>query len=301
MNNHEHLKNLVNLGFLVDEKVKNEIESLNEEEFYKLIESLKNENIFIVNDEVLKKLLSEDIKIIRTFTKLEKFNVQDYVRNLNERYSFLQNILAKKLELQHIVSINKASDGNASIIGLVKEKEEKLETFIISLEDSTGEIKAVIPKKLGERMDFDDVIALSGIIKDNVLNVDKILFPDVPLKPVNYSKDSIKIAFMPERKVDVDYIFFKNRIEDRIKNKEIGITNPCILKVNNVFLLIVLGFDPLDALKKRYIRVDSADFLIEPSPDIVFTDKDINTNYKGVSIVSKNKIIDLKTRGSDSI
>jgi hypothetical protein len=57
-------------------------------------------------------------------------------------------------------------------------------------------------------------------------------------------------------------------------------------KISNVIFLLVLGFDPLEALRKRYINIDNTDFLIEPSPDIVFTDKDINTNYKGVSIVS---------------
>jgi hypothetical protein len=67
-----------------------------------------------------------------------------------------------------------------------------------------------------------------------------------------------------------------------------------------VFLLL-LGFDPLDVLKKRCVSIDNADFLVEPSPDIVFTDKDVNTNYKGISIVSKDKIIDLKTRETQSI
>lgn len=301
MNEHSHLKNLVNLGFLIDERIKDKIESLNEEDLFRLIESLKKDNIFIVNDNILKKLLSEDVKILRTFSKPEKFNVQDYVKNLNERYIFLQSILMKKLELPNIVSLNKASDGNVSIIGLVKEREEKLDNIIASLEDPTGEIQVVIPKKIGEKIALDDVVALTGSIKDKVLNVDRIIFPDVPLKPVNYSQDQVKIAFMPEKDVDADYIIYKNNIEDRIKSKEFEITNPCIFKINNVLFLVILGPDPLEALRKRYASIDNSDFIIEPSPDIVFTDKDINTNYKGVSIVSKDKIIDVKTREVKSI
>ena len=42
MNEHSHLKNLINLGFIVDEKLNDRIENLTEEEFYRLIESLKN-------------------------------------------------------------------------------------------------------------------------------------------------------------------------------------------------------------------------------------------------------------------
>jgi len=295
------LKNLTNLGFLIDEKIKDKIENLSEEELYRLIEGLKKENIFIINDGVLRNLLSEDVKILRTFKKTEKFNVQDYVRNLNERYSFLQNILMKKLELSNIVSIDKSSDGSASIIGIAKEKEEKIENIIVSLEDPTGEIKAVIPKKIGEKLALDDVVALTGIIENKILNVDRILFPDVPLKNVAYTQDSIKIAFSSEKNVDADYIVRNNKIEDRIKNKEVEITNPCIFKIGNVLFLLILGYDPLDALKKRYVSIENSDFIMEPSPDIVFTDKGINTNYKGISVVSENKIVDLKTRETRSI
>jgi DNA polymerase II small subunit/DNA polymerase delta subunit B len=301
MNEHSHLKNLINLGFIIDEKLNARIENLTEEEFYRLIENLKKENVFVVNEGVFKNILSEDVKILRAFTKVQRFNVQDYVRNLNERYSFLQNILIKKLELPNMVSIDKASDGSASIIGIVKEKEEKIENIIISLEDSTGEMKAVITKKLGEKLALDDVIALTGNIKDKILNADRILFPDVPFKPVAYTQDTIKVAFLPEKNTNADYIVFNNKVENNVKNKEINITNPCILKINNVLFLVIAGSDPLEVLKKRYVNIDNTDFIIEPSPDIVFTDKDVNTNYKGISIVSRNKIIDLKTREVQNI
>jgi hypothetical protein len=85
-----------------------------------------------------------------------------------------------------------------------------------------------------------------------------------------------------------------------IKKKEIEISNPSIFKIGNVIFLMLIGFDPLDVLKKRYVTIENNDFLIEPSPDIVFTDKDVNTNYKGISIVSKDKMIDLKTRETQS-
>ncbi|OGI12531.1 hypothetical protein A3K64_01340 [Candidatus Micrarchaeota archaeon RBG_16_36_9] len=296
MNEHSHLKNLVNLGFIVDEDIKDKIENLNEEEFYKLIEKLKNDNVFIVNDSNLKSFTSEDIKILRSFVKKERYNVQDFTRNLNDRYSLIQSILIKKLEMPNMVSIDKIGEGSLSIIGFVKEREEKIDNIIVSLEDPTGEIKAIIPKKIGEKLALDDVVALSGIVKDKTLNVDKILFPDVPFKPVVYTLGSIRVAFLPEKNVNTDYIIQKDKIIDNIKNKIIEISNPCIFKINDVIILIALDFDPLEFLKKRYINIDNNDFLIEPCPDIVLTNKDINSNYKGISIISKNKIIDLKTR-----
>jgi hypothetical protein len=300
MNEHSHLKNLINLGFLVDDRITEKIENLNEEEFFKLIEGLKKESIFIVNENVLKTIVSDEVKVLSSAKRMESFNIQDFVRTLNERYVFLQNILMKKLELSNIVSINKCSDGAASIIGMVKEKEEKGDKFIAVLEDTTGEVQVSIQKKLGEKISLDDVIAVSGEINSKVLNADKIIFPDVPLKPVVFSNDSIRVAFT-DKDVKADYNVYDNKIKDMIKKKEIEISNPSIFKIGNVIFLMLLGFDPLDVLKKRYVTIENNDFLIEPSPDIVFTDKDINTNYKGISIVSENKIIDLKTRETQSI
>ncbi len=295
--NHSHLKNLINLGFLVDEKIKDKIETLNEEEFYKLVENLKKDNIFIVNEETLRSISITEVKILKKFKKTEKFTIQDFVKKLNNRYDFLKNILMKKIELSNTVSINKCSVGTVTIIGLVKEKEEKNNNFIVFLEDPTGEIKALVTKKLGEKLALDDVVSVSGRINNKILFVDKLLFPDVSLKPVVFSKESIKLAFLSDKKdVKADYLVYKDRIEDKIKNKKYKITNSCIFKINDVVILLILGFDPLEVLRKRYVNIENTDFLVEPSPDVVFTDKEINTNYKGISIVSKNKIIDLKTR-----
>jgi len=294
--NHNHLKNLINLGFLVDEKIADKIEDLNEEELYNLVETLKKENIFIVNEEILRRVFVGEVKILRKFKKTEKITVQDFVKNLNNRYNFLQDILMKKIELSDIVSINKGNVGNLTIIGLVKEKEVKEDRFLISLEDPTGEIKTLATKKLGERINLDDIIAVSGRVTNKKLFIDKLLFPDVPLKPVVYSKESINVVFSDKKDIETDYLIYDNKIKDKIKNKEYEITNPCIFKINNVVVLLVLGSNPLEVLKKRYVNIENTDFLIKPSPDIVFTDQEINTNYKGISIVSKDKIIDLRTR-----
>jgi len=295
--NHNHLKNLINLGFLVDEKISDRIEDLNEEQFYELVETLKKDNVFIVNKEVLRSVLVGDVKILKRFKKTEEFSIHDFVKKLNDRYNFLQDILMKKIELSNIVSINKCGVGDVSFIGLIKEKEEKNNNFAISLEDSTGEIRASVTRRLGERLNLDDVVAVSGKISNKKLFVDKLLFPDVPLKPVVYSKESINVAFLSDKKdAKADYLVYESKIKNKAKNKEHEITSPCIFKINNVVVLLISGFDPLEILKKRYITIENTDFLIKPSPDIVFTDQEINTNYKGISIVSKDKIIDLRTR-----
>ena len=294
---HNHLKNLINLGYLVDENVAKTIENIDEDNFYKLIEELKKESAFMITNELIKKILVRDVNIVKEFKPIKKFTVQDFVKNLNERYSTLQNILLKRVEFSDLVSVNKTSSGSASVIGLVKEKTEKEDNLVITLEDPTGAIQAIIPKSMGDKLSLDDVIALIGKINNKILFADKLIYPDVPLRPVNYAVDSIKIAFLEEGKEsDASYIFSKGKVEDKIKNKPHEITNPCLIEIENVLILVLFDSNPLEALRKRYVNIENTDFIIDPVPDIIFSDKDVNTNYKGITIASLNKIIDLKTR-----
>jgi DNA polymerase II small subunit/DNA polymerase delta subunit B len=299
---HDHIKNLMNLGFLLDSDTADIVKNLDEENFYRLVEGLKNEKSVVLSKQLIKRILSKEVNVIRTFKPVQSFTVQDFVKTLNERYSFLQKILLNKLELSNVVSINKFSSGDASIIGLVKTKEEKDDNYILILEDPTGEVQAIIPKNLGEKLSLDDVVAVSGRINNKILFADNLIFPDVPLRPVTYSQENVKLAFSDEKiEQKIDYLISKDRIEDKIKNKTYDIVNPSIFEIEGVKILLIFDLDPLEILKKRYITIGNTDFLIEPVPDIVFTNKEINTNYKGISIASKNKIVDLKTREVQSI
>jgi len=292
-----HLKQLIDLGFLVEEDSKNVIEKLDENDFQKLIDNLKKEKVFLVTKNLINKILSKEIEILKQFKPIKSFTVQDFVKTLNERYSFLQNILLNKIELKNVVSINKASSGGVSIIGLVKDIIEKNNNILVVLEDTTGDIETLMDKKLAEKLFLDDVIAVSGNINNKILFAEKLVFPSIPLRLVNYSSENVKIAFLSSKKGNKeDYAIYKNKIEDKIKNKIYNITKPCFIKIKNIIILIIFGFDPIDLLNKRYVNIDNTDFLIDPIPDILFTDKKIDTNYKGISIVSLDKVINLKTR-----
>jgi DNA polymerase II small subunit/DNA polymerase delta subunit B len=300
--NHNHIKNLINLGYLVDESIVKLIENIDEDNFYKLVEGLKKENSFMITNELVKKILVRDVGIIKEFTPHKKFTVQDFVKNLNEKYNALQSILLKRLEFSDLISINKISSGNVSVIGFVKDKTENGDNFITNLEDPTGVVQTVITKPLGEKLSLDDVVAVSGRMNNKILFADKIVYPDVPLRPVNYASENVKIAFLEENKdCKADYVFFKNKIKDNIKDKIYSIKNPCLIEINGILILIMTGFNPLETLRKRYVNIENTDFIIDPVPDIIFTDKDVNINYKGITIVSLNKMIDLKTREINDI
>jgi DNA polymerase II small subunit/DNA polymerase delta subunit B len=300
--NHNHVKNLINLGYLVDESIANLIENIDEDNFYRLIEGIKKENGFIINNDLIKKILVREVNIIKEFVHVNRFTVQDFVKSLNERYSTLQNILIKRLEFSDLVSINKIGSGNASVIGLVKDKIEKEDNFIVNLEDPTGEIQTVIPKNIGEKLALDDVIAVSGRVNNKILFAEKLIYPDVPIRPVNYTLENIKIAFLEKGKdYDASYSFYIDAIKDKVKEKIYTIKSPCLVEIQGILILIISGLNPLDVLRRRYVNIENTDFIIDPVPDIIFSDKNINTNYKGITVISLNKMIDLKTREVSNI
>jgi DNA polymerase II small subunit/DNA polymerase delta subunit B len=299
---HSHVKNLINLGYLVDESIKELIEGLNENQFYTLVEDAKRENPFMINRDIVLKAKSSGVKVLKTFSPLEKFTVQEMVRSLNDRYSVLQNILLRRVEFSDLVSINKISAGSVSVIGLVKDKIEKENNLLVALEDSTGDVQVTIPKALGERLCLDDVVAVSGNMSGKMMIADKLVYPDVPIRPVKYSPESIRIAFLSDDKdCSADYVVLRNKIIDKIKNRSHQMSNPCMYEVEGVSILTLLDFNPLDVIRKRYVSKDNTDFIIDPVPDIIFTDKDVNSNYKGITIVSFNKAVDLKSREVSNI
>ncbi len=290
-----YLKRLMNQGFLVEQNVIPSLERLDEASFQRILENLQKEKAFMLSANVLNRFLQDKkVEIIKTFETVKKLSVKDYVALLNERYEKLQQILLKKLDQTNLVSINKATNGAATLIGLVKKIEEKNNDDLITIEDQTGEMDTFVPKKFSEKIKQDDVVAISGIIKNKTLYADNIVYPDIPLRQVNYSKDDIIVSFS-EKDKKADFVITNNKIIDNLKNEIHEISNPSIIRIDNVTILVAHSFDPLEILRRRFIHHNYSDFIIDPVPDILFTDKSINTNYKGVSIVSEIKL-NLKNR-----
>ena len=288
-----HLEELVKHNFLVEEDVKGPIEKLDEKRFGEVLERLKKEKPFMVTKEVLKGVLAIEIDMIKQLKPVENLTVQDFVQTLNRRYSFIQEILLGKVELKSAVSINKVGSGTVSIIGLVKDILEKSSKRVVVLEDPTGYVEVLIDKKLTEKMALDDVVAVTGRLSGKAIMADKVFFPSVPLRPVNYSKESRTVAFAENAKAD--YVVSVGLIKDNIKGKKYKVNVPCMFKIEEVMILLMNG-DPMEAINKRYLNIDKVDFLIDPVPDVILSDSKVSMSYKGISIVPKEKMIDLKNR-----
>jgi hypothetical protein len=295
--NHSHVKNLINLGYLVDDGASGLIEDLDENAFFSLTEAVKKDNPFIINQEFVGKATAPDIKIVKKSCSMTRFTVQEMVGKLNERYSALQNLLLRRVELSDMVSINKLSAGRSSIIGLVKEKAERGNDMLLTLEDPTGDFQVIASKALCDKLALDDVVAVSGNVSNKVLYAEKLMYPDIPIRPVKYSKKPIKVAFLEDGKeYPSDYVLYKDKMMDKVKNMEHPISSPCILQLGEVFMMVLSNLNPLDVLRKRYVSADNCDFIVDPVPDVIFTDIEQSSNYKGVTILSKSRVIDLSTR-----
>lgn len=271
----------------------------------------------VLTEQIFKKLQIPEPRTIKSKIQKEEWSIQDIIDKYNARYSELQKILANKLELTNIISINRAASayGEASIIGMVNGKEESA----LELEDTTGTIKVFLKdKEKMEKIELDDVIAVSGILKNKALYDGAVLWPDVPLKEVK--KSSGKAIFisdftfnkLPEQVKEADYIILVNCsgierlaglqahiITTQKLYNTINITNPSLIEIAGVIILVYFGeLNPADIIRKRYID----DFIITPEPDIIFAPGSGKIeNYKGITIISGNAEVDLKTREAKAI
>jgi len=310
----EVIKELMALGILVEPEAVELLISLDEDKLKTVVEKSKEERPLVLSNQIVEKFLkATKYKIIKTLDKRKSFSVQDIVDSMNKRYDFVQNILMRKVELSNIVSINKCTNGKLTVIGMVKNKEKSDNNVLLELEDKTGSVKAVVSSDIGKKIDQDDIIAVHGNYNNKLLFGEKVVYPDIPLRRVAYSTNATKVAFITNHdftnKLDVsaDYIFIGKcdnveKVTVQYPTSKVfviddeKITNPSLIDIDGIIIMVLFDIDPLEAVKKRFVSIENSDFLIDTIPDIILTDKDINANYKGISIVGGKSIIELKTR-----
>lgn len=149
-------------------------------------------NIFSVEERNLSKPVKYNVKRLSNYEIIsKKYTTQDFVGYFNVRYKILEKILQKRQELQNLTSIarilQKGDKEVVSFIGMVYGKHTtKKENIVLTLEDQTGSIKAIINKNSPifayvKDIVFDEVIGVAGICSEDVVFVNNIIFPDVPI------------------------------------------------------------------------------------------------------------------------
>src|SRR3989338_7174084 len=142
------------------------------------------------SDDSLEQDEDRSVKVLlKPISIKKKIEVDDFVKNLRNRFAEMKNILQEHSELENLVSINKLSGGKKfSIIGMVFEKRvTKNRNIIFSVEDSTGRTKVLINQNKPELYNFaeevplDSVIGFTGFGDREIMFANNIVLPDLPL------------------------------------------------------------------------------------------------------------------------
>lgn len=225
--------------------------------------------------------------VIESHMPAEKMTPKDFSSFYAEKYEGIRQLLVGKIKP---VSINNAAAAKeVSVIGMVKEMNPQ--GFV--LEDPTGEI-AVVSNESG--ITEDDVIGVSGFVREGRITGSKVIYPDIPLNR-KIGTASLRVALSGKpRKHDADILLSAESGE--------GAThfagNPARATIGDILILKVdmQKADPEEAtmwLKKRHLphtrKPDSAedDLLMKRIPDIIWINAESGKwtkIYKGVIVVS---------------
>jgi len=174
-----------------------------------LLESPTDKDIESTSKE--KQKAESNVKVIFSYNSLpQKREAQDFIDYFNLRYRALRTILKHRQELQNTISIGrligKRDRDQVSIIGMVRDKYyTKNGNYMITIEDDTGYIRIIISKskpdlfKVVKDIVQDEVIGVLGVNGDNIIFVNNIIFPDVPItKEMRRADDEAYALFLSD-------------------------------------------------------------------------------------------------------
>ncbi|MCD6546927.1 MAG: DNA-directed DNA polymerase II small subunit [Nanoarchaeota archaeon] len=221
------IKRITEKGFLVSSNLK--INEKDLDDFLKYLLSLENKPFIVSNDtynDFLKSKQKEYVIIkkhekrpeIPTKVKLrkiynhtnKKIDINDWVAYYYDRFNKISNILKNRDELRSATTISRVKKINGrqqvALIGMIKDIRKTFTgTTIFELEDPTGFLKVIVKgdeavKKVDELV-LDEVIGVIGTKSKDVVYADKIIFPDIPERPIKKAKEEVYAAFISDTHV----------------------------------------------------------------------------------------------------
>jgi len=289
----------LNAGFLISP---NTLEKLDDNNIEAAIQGTKSVVIEEIKTDV--KTTELDVSFKKTRTK-KKLTIHDFVKYYNNVYDNLKNILLKKIEA---TSINKVANitSEVSVIGMVKEITSQ--GFV--LEDPTGQI-VVISNEIPEH---NNVVAVTGVVREKKLFKKSINYPDVPLPKV-IPKIDVKLLTTTSKDIPEGYdLIISTEKDNKDKNIYKMNSNPSWIKIKKgetkITMLIYRTNVTIDEnsfnsyIKTRILpsknNTPNEDVLIDAIPDIIWIiqDQEWTRNYKGITVFSSNTTtsIDLNSR-----
>lgn len=303
MDKKDIIKRIFEEGLLVSPKILDEINETNIENILK--KAKKNGTKNIENLDFLQQTTkpTEPVEsaleiMVRGSNKKQRLTPKDFAEFYNKKYEGIKEILLSKMD---VISINntKKAFSDVSVIGIIKEINPQ--GFV--LEDTTGDI-SVISKETG--LSEDDVIGVTGHVREGKLFENTITYPDIPLNR-NICKINSTIALTTRINSEMkktDHIITLDQNQKPDEKITVLKSNPSWIEISKDSEKIIIThfnfpneINPEEAtqwLKKRHLpnnkKIDSPEniFLLKPVPDILWVTSSSKWTkiYKGVIIIS---------------
>jgi len=161
-----------------------------------------------------------------------KLEVKDFVGYFNTRFKNYQRIFQGREGLDGLVSIDKLSNGQASIMGFVTDKRiTKNKNILLELEDITGRVSVLINKnkkayESAKDLLLDDFIAVRGSGSKEIFFANELFFPEIFLQNKSYLNEDLSVAFISDIHVgsnnflEKNFVKFLNWLNGEIGNGE---------------------------------------------------------------------------------
>jgi hypothetical protein len=304
MDKQQLVKELLSKGVMVTPQM---LEKIVEEDTSRILKDASGSTCTVVHEQEPQ---SKSVKFrIRETEQPRDISPNDVIRANIRRYEALRKMLLRRISAVSI-SNSRGTSSRITLLGMVRER--RGDTFV--LEDATGTIDV----KARIAVNDDDVIAVSGWIRNGTLFAEDVIYPDIPIsREVNTMEGKVLLTFnQKEDKEGADIVLTPDALNG--EGRERRMTNPAwvLLEDGNgrstVFVYRAKGTVDrkvaLSWLRKRVVLngnfyATGSDNVLDPVPDIMWIISDNepwSENYKGVTLVSFGKghsaLLDLKTR-----
>lgn len=180
---------------------------------------------------------------------IKKIEVEDFVKNLRNRFYEMKNLLQERQELDNLISINKlsAKGQRVSIISMVSDKRiTKNKNLIFDVEDFTGKTRVLVNQnnpelyKIAEEIVLDSVMGFTGFGNKEIFFANNIVFPDIKVLEKKKSPDEEYALFLGDFHYGSKFFMEENfqKFIDYINGK-VPETN--ISEINKIKYIFLVG------------------------------------------------------------
>ena len=252
-----------------------------------------------------------DVKILSPIqVSRKKIEVEDFVKNLKNRFCELKSMLQEHCELDNLVSINKLSKNSprVSIIGMISDKRvTKNKNILFDVEDLTGKMRVLINQnkpelyKKAEEICLDSVIGFTGFGNGEIFFANNVVFPDSIILEKKQSPADESIIFLG----DLHYgskLFLENKFKkfiDYLNGKIPGSQEASKIKYLSLLGDIVSGVGIYPSQKKD-LKIDDIEMQFQGLAELLGKiRKDIKIiispgNHDGVRLLEPQPPLDEK-------